>query len=72
MASLQTKIQKLLRRVGMARSNQLVQVGAALARNSIGMVLVTGMIISTLFTLLVVPSIYMLIAGKREPKVDVG
>ena len=50
----------------------LVTGAGALARNSIGIVLVTGMIISTLFTLLVVPSIYMLIAGKREPKVDVG
>ena len=49
----------------------LVTGAGALARNSIGMVLVTGMIISTLFTLLVVPSIYMLIAGKRELKVDV-
>ena len=35
--------------------------GAA-ARNSIGIVLVSGMSIGTLFTLLVVPSIYMLIA----------
>ena len=34
MASLQTKIQKLLRRVGTARSNQLVQVGAARAQLS--------------------------------------
>ena len=49
----------------------LVTGAGALARNSIGIVLVTGMIISTLFTLLVVPSIYMLIAGKRELKVDV-
>ena len=35
--------------------------GAA-ARNSIGITLVTGMAIGTLFTLLVVPSLYMLIA----------
>ncbi len=35
------------------------------ARNSIGIMLVTGMIIGTLFTLLVVPSIYMLVARKR-------
>ena len=32
------------------------------ARNSIGIMLVSGMIIGTLFTLFVVPSIYMLIA----------
>lgn len=43
----------------------LVTGAGALARNSIGYVLVTGMIISTLFTLLFVPSIYMLLASKR-------
>ena len=32
------------------------------ARNSIGMMLVTGMVIGTLFTLFVVPSIYVLVA----------
>jgi multidrug efflux pump len=36
------------------------------ARNSIGIMLVTGMIIGTAFTLLVVPSIYMLVARTRE------
>ena len=35
------------------------------SRNSIGMVLVTGMIIGTVFTLFVVPAIYMLIAKNR-------
>jgi multidrug efflux pump len=35
------------------------------ARNSIGIVLVSGMIIGTLFTLFVVPSIYMLLARTR-------
>ena len=35
------------------------------ARNSIGIMLVSGMIVGTLFTLLVVPSIYMLVARKR-------
>ena len=35
------------------------------ARNSIGIMLVSGMIIGTLFTLFVVPSIYMLIARTR-------
>jgi multidrug efflux pump len=35
------------------------------ARNSIGIMLVSGMIIGTMFTLFVVPSIYMLIARKH-------
>ncbi|MGH9379957.1 MAG: efflux RND transporter permease subunit, partial [Thermoanaerobaculia bacterium] len=38
--------------------------GAA-ARNSIGIMLVSGMIIGTVFTLFVVPSIYMLVAKTR-------
>ena len=33
------------------------------ARNSIGITLVSGMIIGTFFTLFVVPSVYMLVAG---------
>jgi multidrug efflux pump len=36
------------------------------ARNSIGITLVSGMIIGTGFTLFVVPSIYMLVAKKHE------
>ena len=40
------------------------------ARNSIGIMLVTGMIIGTAFTLFVVPSIYMLVARTRERKVE--
>lgn len=36
------------------------------ARNSIGIVLVTGMFIGTAFTLLVVPSIYVLVARTRR------
>jgi multidrug efflux pump len=36
------------------------------ARNSIGIMLVSGMIVGTCFTLFVVPSIYMLVARKRE------
>ncbi len=35
------------------------------ARNSIGIMLVSGMIIGTLFTLFIVPSIYMLVAVRR-------
>jgi multidrug efflux pump len=44
----------------------LVTGAGAEARNSIGIVLVAGMSISTLFTLFVVPSIYGLLAGKKE------
>jgi multidrug efflux pump len=35
------------------------------ARNSIGIMLVTGMVIGTVFTLFIVPSIYMLVAKRR-------
>ena len=44
----------------------LVTGAGAQARNSIGIVLVTGMTISTLFTLFVVPSIYALIAADHS------
>jgi multidrug efflux pump len=37
------------------------------ARNSIGIMLVSGMIIGTAFTLFVVPAIYMLVARVRKP-----
>ncbi len=42
----------------------------AQARNSIGIILVSGMAISTLFTLFVVPSIYVLLAARRAPGSD--
>jgi multidrug efflux pump len=38
------------------------------ARNSIGIMLVSGMIIGTMFTLFVVPSIYMLVARRHAPE----
>lgn len=44
----------------------LVTGAGAEARNSIGLVLVGGMAIGTLFTLLFLPSIYMLIAKDRQ------
>jgi multidrug efflux pump len=37
------------------------------ARNSIGIMLVSGMIIGTAFTLFVVPAIYMLVVRERKP-----
>jgi multidrug efflux pump len=40
----------------------------AVARNSIGIVLVGGMTIGTFFTLLVVPSIYVLIAQDHQKR----
>jgi multidrug efflux pump len=40
------------------------------ARNSIGIMLVSGMIIGTVFTLFVVPSIYVLLARKRAPVLE--
>jgi multidrug efflux pump len=46
----------------------LVSGAGAEARNSIGIVLVSGMAISTLFTLVVVPAIYMLVAARRVPR----
>ncbi len=42
------------------------------ARNSIGMVLVTGMIIGSAFTLFVVPSIYMLLARTHAAEEAIG
>lgn len=44
----------------------LVDGPGAAARNSIGLVLVGGMTIGTIFTLFVVPSLYMLIARRHE------
>jgi len=52
----------------------LVSGAGAAARNSIGLVLVGGMTIGTIFTLFIVPSLYMLIAKEHHEKslMDVG
>jgi multidrug efflux pump len=50
----------------------LVTGAGAAARNSIGLVLVGGMFIGTLFTLFVVPSIYMLIARDHGRDLERG
>jgi len=50
----------------------LVTGAGAAARNSIGLVLVGGMTIGTLFTLLVIPSIYMLVARDHSKDRDKG
>jgi len=48
----------------------LVTGAGAAARNSIGLVLVGGMAIGTVFTLFVVPSLYVLMAKDRSGKPD--
>jgi multidrug efflux pump len=48
----------------------LVSGPGSAARNSIGTVLVTGMVVGTLFTLFVVPVFYSLIAAQRVPHVE--
>ncbi len=48
----------------------LVTGAGAAARNSIGLVLVGGMAVGTIFTLFVVPSLYVLIAKDRNVKPD--
>jgi len=44
----------------------LVTGAGAEARNSIGIILVTGMFIGTIFTLFILPSFYLLLAEKRQ------
>src|SRR5947207_14717439 len=46
----------------------LVTGAGAAARNSIGLVLVGGMTIGTIFTLFIVPSLYMLLAREHHEK----
>ena len=48
----------------------LVSGPGSAARNSIGMVLVTGMSLGTLFTLFIVPVFYSLIAAEHKPAVE--
>jgi multidrug efflux pump len=46
----------------------LVSGAGAAARNSIGLVLVGGMAIGTLFALFIVPALYMLLSGKKSSR----
>jgi len=46
----------------------LVSGAGAEARNSIGIILVAGMAIGTLFTLFLLPSVYLLLAKETEPQ----
>lgn len=48
----------------------LVTGPGAEARNSIGIVLVAGMAVGTLFTLFVLPSVYYLLAANHRPPAD--
>jgi multidrug efflux pump len=49
----------------------LVTGAGAEARNSIGIILVAGMMIGTAFTLFILPSVYLLLAGTHKPSPDV-
>ncbi len=51
-----------------ARTKVLVTGAGAAARNSIGLVLVGGMAIGTVFTLFLVPALYMLLAKEKSGK----
>jgi multidrug efflux pump len=50
----------------------LVTGAGAAARNSIGLVLVGGMAIGSVFTLFVIPSIYLLVARDHSQKLDIS
>ena len=46
----------------------LVTGAGAEARNSIGIILVAGMILGTLFTLVVLPNVYLVLASNHQPQ----
>ena len=46
----------------------LVSGAGAEARNSIGIILVAGMLLGTFFTLVILPSMYLALASKHEAK----
>lgn len=48
----------------------LVTGAGAEARNSIGIILVAGMIVGTLFTLFILPNVYMRLASNHQPEGD--
>ncbi len=48
----------------------LVSGAGAEARNSIGIILVAGMLIGTLFTIFILPSVYMALASVHKPEED--
>jgi multidrug efflux pump len=46
----------------------LVSGAGAEARNSIGIILVAGMLLGTFFSLIILPSMYLALASKHEPE----
>jgi multidrug efflux pump len=50
----------------------LVTGAGAEARNSIGAVLVFGMLIGTLFTLIMLPAVYAVLASNRDIRKDIS
>lgn len=74
-AAAQTRLRPILMTTGATIGGHfpliLVTGAGAAARNSIGLVIVGGMAIGTLFTLFVVPSIYMLIARDHQKTVKI-
>ena len=48
----------------------LVSGAGAEARNSIGIILVAGMLLGTFFTLVILPSMYLALASKHAPEAE--
>jgi multidrug efflux pump len=75
-AAAQTRLRPILMTTGATIGGHfplvLVTGAGAEARNSIGLVIVGGMAIGTLFTLFVVPTIYMLIARDHQKTIDIN
>jgi multidrug efflux pump len=75
-AAAQTRLRPILMTTGATIGGHfplvLVTGAGAEARNSIGLVIVGGMAIGTLFTLFVVPTIYMLIARDHQKAIDIN
>ena len=46
----------------------LVTGAGAEARNSIGIILVAGMLLGTFFSLIILPSMYLALASRHEPE----
>jgi multidrug efflux pump len=73
-ASAETRLRPVLMTAGATIMGHLPLVlvtgPGAEARNSIGIVLVAGMAVGTLFTLFVLPSVYYLLAAKHRPPAD--
>ena len=75
-AAAQTRLRPILMTTGATIAGHfplvLVSGAGAAARNSIGLVIVGGMAIGSLFTLFVLPSIYMLIARDHQKSIEIN